>query len=364
MAPRNGAASGRPSAGRGSVVSATVAAAAATAGHDSGAAVADPRGGPRVRGPPSGFLALSPRTGSSRSTGRPGFVAYREHGKHLVAFGGVHAAGRRARAAARRVSSRRPHRGARRVMAVQVRESQVALFASAGFTVNPLGTSYAMTLRGFTLAGTKKMKLRNKIKRARRRRADDARRSGVSCRAMTPASRGCGEVSDEWLADKGKKELEFMIGELGDETRHGAPHLRRCRADDQAHAFITYVPVWGERPGVLHDLTRKRPTAAVGALELCNAAALERFTAEGVPLPALRLHALHRATRRRRRREPAAALAGASSCGSMASSSIPSDTQANYKMKWGPDILEQEYVAARPLSLRAVVDLLMLTRAV
>jgi hypothetical protein len=51
----------------------------------------------------------------------------------------------------------------------------------------------------------------------------------------------------------------------------------------QAQAFITYVPVWGERPGVLHDLTRKRPTAAVGALELCNAVALDRFIAEGMP---------------------------------------------------------------------------------
>jgi hypothetical protein len=42
----------------------------------------------------------------------------------------------------------------------------------------------------------------------------------------------------------------------------------------------------------------------------------------------------------------------------------PSDSQASYKLKWGPDIVEQEYVAARPLSLRAVIDLLMLTRAV
>jgi len=42
----------------------------------------------------------------------------------------------------------------------------------------------------------------------------------------------------------------------------------------------------------------------------------------------------------------------------------PSESQASYKLKWGTDILEQEYVAARPLSLRALVDLLMLTRAV
>jgi hypothetical protein len=33
-------------------------------------------------------------------------------------------------------------------------------------------------------------------------------------------------------------------------------------------------------------------------------------------------------------------------------------------MKWGTDVIEREYVAARPISLRAVFDLLLLTRSV
>jgi lysylphosphatidylglycerol synthetase-like protein (DUF2156 family) len=41
----------------------------------------------------------------------------------------------------------------------------------------------------------------------------------------------------------------------------------------------------------------------------------------------------------------------------------PAATQMQYKLKWTPDIIEREYLAARPLSVRAVLDLLLLTRS-
>jgi hypothetical protein len=34
-----------------------------------------------------------------------------------------------------------------------------------------------------------------------------------------------------------------------------------------------------------------------------------------------------------------------------------------YKLKWGPTVIEPEYLACRPLSLRAIWDLLVLTRS-
>ena len=310
---------------------------------------------------PSGFLALSPRNQFFTRDGAPGFVAYRERGRHMVAFGGVHAPADAREPLLDAFLDAAAQRGLR-VMVVQLRDSQAALFVKRGFTVNALGTSYAMTLRGFTMAGTKKMKLRNKIKRARSEGLT-IKEIGREWPRNDASFARLRQVSDEWLAAKGKKELEFMIGELGDERDTARRIFAAVDADDQAQAFITYVPVWGERPGVLHDLTRKRPSAAVGALELCNSAALERFTAEGVPFlhfgftpfivdaqpGAAASRPLHWLVLQLRQR------------GQFIYSS---ETQANYKMKWGPDVLEQEYVAGRPLSLRAVVDLLMLTRAV
>jgi len=41
----------------------------------------------------------------------------------------------------------------------------------------------------------------------------------------------------------------------------------------------------------------------------------------------------------------------------------PAQTQVSYKLKWGPDLVETEFLAGRPLSVRAVVDLLLLTRS-
>ena len=42
----------------------------------------------------------------------------------------------------------------------------------------------------------------------------------------------------------------------------------------------------------------------------------------------------------------------------------PAQSQREYKRKWIPDVVEAELVACRPLSLRAIVDLLLLTRSV
>jgi lysylphosphatidylglycerol synthetase-like protein (DUF2156 family) len=42
----------------------------------------------------------------------------------------------------------------------------------------------------------------------------------------------------------------------------------------------------------------------------------------------------------------------------------PAESQAAYKMKWGVDVVEREYIAASKVSLRAAWDLLALTRTV
>ncbi len=310
---------------------------------------------------PSGFLALSGRNRFFLAQGRPGFIAYRERGRHLVMFGGVHATSED-REALLDAFLEMAARERRRVVAVQVRKPQVELFAGRGFTVNPLGSSFAVSLPAFTLAGGTRMKLRNKIKRAKG--------EGLTVREVgrelprTPSTFSeLRQISTEWLNGKGHKELDFMIGELGDEADMRRRIFVVGDAQNRPQAFITYVPVWGQRPGFLHDLTRKRPQAPVGALELCNAFALDRLRAEGVPF----LHfgftpfivdddaqgtgsrLLHWFVLQLRRRGQAI---------------YPSESQASYKTKWGPDIIEPEYVAARPLSLRAIVDLLILTRAV
>ena len=324
------------------------------------ATLAPERSGARVIDHPSGFLALSLRNVRLDDGATDGFVAYRRQGRHLIALGGVHAPPEAQGALLDRfLAHAERERG--RPLFVQVRASQVPLFLARGFTVNQLGTSFTLALARFSLGGTPKMQLRNKISRARKaglhvvELGREAARDGATFDRLNA-------VSAAWLAGKGKKELDFMIGEIGGPHETDRRVFATVDGSDRMLGFITYVPAWGARPGYLHDLTRRSPDAPPGTMELCNVTAIERMTAEGAehlhfgftpfvvggdePPGANRLAAW--AIRRLYR------------WGRIV---YPAESQAQYKLKWGPQILEREYLAARPLSLRAIADLLLLTRS-
>jgi len=308
---------------------------------------------------PSGYLALDARNRRFGLAGVPGFIAYRAEGRHLVVLGGVHAL---PWSEDELLDAFLDHAaaGGRRVLAVQVRERQVKLFRDRGFTVNQLGTSFGLRLRGFTLAGSARMQLRNKLGRARRAgvRVVEVGRDVPRDRAIFAGLRA---ISDAWLACKGGRELDFMVGELGEPDETARRIFLALDAAGGALGFITYVPVWGSAPGYLHDLTRRRPEAPPGVMELLNATAVERMRAEGVRFLHFGFTPFIV--------DPAEGDAGSRiaawavrALGRWGGAIYPARSQARYKEKWGPDLVEREYLAARPLGLRAVLDLLRVTR--
>lgn len=314
---------------------------------------------------PSGYLALSLRNQRFSLAEIPGFIAYREQGGHLISMGGVHAPAA-SRAALLDAFLAEAERRRRRVVAVQVREDQAGLFRARGFTVNPLGSTYGVRLSGFSLAGGRRMKLRHKIKQAR---AAGLRvvEVGVDIPRDDATFSELASISAAWLREKRKKELDFMIGEVG------APRdvERRIFAVGRASGlvgFITYVPVWGSRSGYLHDLTRRLPDAPPGAMELCNAHAMERLAASGAEY----LHfgftpfIVEGAPGEALEPRPGSSRVLAwfvRMLGRYGAAIYPAQSQVSYKLKWGPDVIEPELIALRPLSLRAVLDLLLLTRS-
>lgn len=315
----------------------------------------------RVINHPSGYLALS--TSNSRFTveGCDGFIAYRERGKHLVMMGGVHAPAevrdQLLRGFLLEAEGRR-----RRVVAVQVREDQANLFCTHGFTVNQLGSSYGIKLSGFSLKGARNMKLRHKIKRARESglRILEVGRELTRDRAVFTQIR---DVSAAWLRGKGKKELDFMIGEIGDASDTQRRIFVAVDESDRMVGLITYVPAWGERPGYLHDLTRRLPDAPAGAMELCNIFAIERFIGERIEylhfgFTPFIVDSVPRAFENR----PLAWLM--KMFGRYGRAIYPAQSQVSYKLKWRPDVVEREFIACRPLRLRALIDLLVLTQSI
>lgn len=311
---------------------------------------------------PSVYLAMSKRNEKFLVPGIKGFIAYRRQGKHFWMFGGVHAAAQDAGELLEQFLTFAAQKSCR-VGAVQVPDAQAELFARHGFTVNQMGSTYATSLTNYNFAGGQKMQLRNKINKARRLGLKVVE-LGHEVPRNAEWFEKLAQVSARWLEGKGKKEFDFLIGELGDETD---PHRRiflAMDADSNPLAFISYVPVWGaNQPGYLHDLTRKVPDAPTGVMELCNATAIERFKQEGVqylhfgftpfivdPQPAGCANRLvHWVITNLRK---------------YGQKLYPADSQEAYKLKWGADVIRREYLAVRRVSPRAVFDLLSLTRSV
>jgi lysylphosphatidylglycerol synthetase-like protein (DUF2156 family) len=310
----------------------------------------------------SGFLAFNEQMLRRPSARCDGFVAYRPVGRQLVQLGGAVApVADRAEVVDEFLAwARAQHR---RVTAVQLRAEDVALYADRGFRVNQLGSAYSIDLERFALRGTAFMKLRNKISRARR--------AGITVTELRDGDDApeLAEIDRAWLRGKGRlvQQLGFLVGERGG---LGAPLRRIFRAslDGRPLAYITYAPVLGtDRPGWLYDLTRRRPEAPPGTIELLFLTALEAVRGAGdrwVHLgltPFVGLDAPHPAPWAQSR-----ALAAVFRQLAVRGQAVyPAATQVAFKRKWAPTVVEPEYIAFQDgPSLGAVLGLMRLTKSI
>jgi len=292
---------------------------------------------------PSAFLAVSDGNSWFTLPGVPGAIVYRAAGAYLVQFGGPFApagaatdellAGFCGFAAAQ----------GRTVVAIQVQRSEAETYARHGFTVNQVGASYAVDLAGFGLRGTRFMQLRNKISRAFR--------AGLTVVESTveewqDAMRA---LDRRWLGSKGEAvpRLEFLVGQYGGAMQR---HRRLFVGliDGELVGYISYSPVYGSRPGWMHDLSRRVPDNTPGLMEAINRTAMERFQAEGVRW-------LHFGFTPFTSLGAGLEIAGHSPGFAMFMGLLwehgeevyPAKTQLAYKQKWAPEVVLPEYVACQ-----------------
>lgn len=289
---------------------------------------------------PSGYLAVNTGNEQFYTGGIDGFVSFREVGRSWIQFGGPFAAPED-RAELLSAFLGHARRAGRRVLALQLQRADAALYAEAGLTVNQIGASYAVSLDEFTLRGKRFVRLRNKISRASR--------SGLEI-AEVPAAQVRDQVESIdalWLADKGRhvKELRFLIGEIGGSGQHERK-LFLGTIDGQPAGYISYSPVFGSRPGWLHDLSRRLPTAPPGVMEAINFHACQQFKAGGdqwlhfgfTPFTGLD-DTCEAATRSRIVKWVVDFLA------EHGDFVYPSASQLEYKLKWEPQTVLPEYMA-------------------
>jgi lysylphosphatidylglycerol synthetase-like protein (DUF2156 family) len=228
----------------------------------------------------------------------------------------------------------------REIVAVQLQSEDAAPYLELGFTVNQMGASYAVDLDTFAMSGTRFMRLRNKISRALR--------TGIEIREA-PYEEWADQIRDldaAWLTTKGEdvKPLEFLVGQVGGRYQC----LRRLFVavrGDELIGYISYAPVYGSRPGWMHDLSRRQPGAPPGVMEATNKAAIDTFRGEQV----LWLHFGF---------TPFTSLHGPRFPGysrafhwfmtylwEHGEHIYPARTQLAYKEKWAPTVILPEYIA-------------------
>ena len=307
---------------------------------------------------PSAFLVVNAGNRYFSDGAGDGVVCYRPHGRCWFQFGGPFAAEEeRAPLQAAFMAAARAAR--RRVVGVQLQRADAALFAALGHTVNQVGASYALPLADFSLRGKRFVRLRNKISRARR--------AGLEVAEVDPAVVGhdIGSIDRRWLRDKGRhtKELSFLVGEIGGPWQHHR-RLLLGSVGGEPVGYISYSPVYGSRPGWLHDLSRRTPDCPPGVMEAINAHAIQRFRDSGSPwlhfgfTPFTSLGAEHEL--------PTASRAAARVVRLLADHGdrlYPARTQLEYKEKWAPTVVLPEYFAfGGEISAPALWNLARVTR--
>jgi len=288
---------------------------------------------------PSSFLAVNEGNSYLHLPDVPGVIVYRPTGRYLVQFGGPFAP-KEARPRLLRAFLDLAVRQDREIVAIQLQGADAPEYLDEGFTVNQIGASYALRLDTFSLRGTAFMQLRNKIARALR--------SGLEISEVPQSAwhAAMKELDTGWLGAKGAaRPLDFLVGQYGGQYQH----LRRLFAGvhgTRLIGYISYSPVYGSRPGWMHDLSRRQPDSPPGVMEAINKAAIETFRAEGVPW-------LHFGYTPFSGLSAARELPGYSRAFQWFMAELwangghiyPAQTQYAYKEKWGQDVILPEYIA-------------------
>ena len=225
---------------------------------------------------PSAFLAVNEGNSTFTIPGVAGVVVYRPAGRYLVQFGGAFAPDE-SYAELLRGFREFARQQDKTVVGVQLQRSDAEVYVRHGFTVNQVGASYAIYLPKFSLQGTRFMRLRNKIARAHK--------AGLVVREVDHAewAEALHALDQVWLGSKGEhvKELEFLVGQTGGEMQRNR-RLFVGTIDDQLVGYISYSPVYGERAGWMHDLSRRIPGKLPGIMEAINHTAISQLSAERV----------------------------------------------------------------------------------
>jgi phosphatidylglycerol lysyltransferase len=177
----------------------------------------------------------------------------------------------------------------RPVGAYQVSPLMLEAFRQEGFGDVQIGKEAIFDLDRFTLAGGKMELVRAATNKARR--------DGVVVSEHHPFAEDAAaindelrEISAEWLKGRGNHELGFVLGSLTLD-RPSAKRYFIARSENgtgRVEGFIVCEPIYG-RSGYYLDVTRRRPDAIRGTMELLSTEILRLVGNEGYQMASMGL---------------------------------------------------------------------------
>jgi phosphatidylglycerol lysyltransferase len=177
----------------------------------------------------------------------------------------------------------------RPVGAYQVSPSTLEAFRQEGFADVQIGKEAIFNLDRFTLAGGQMELVRAATNKARR--------AGVVVSEHDPYARDAEginnelrEISAEWLKGKGNHELGFVPGSLGLDHLSAKRYFiaRSENGCGRIEGFIVCEPIYGSS-GYYLDVTRRRPDAVRGTMELLTTEILRLLRGEGYRMASMGL---------------------------------------------------------------------------
>ncbi len=219
------------------------------------------------------------------SPGVDGFLAYQVSGGVALIAGDPVCAPHQARRLIRDFTRAMT----RPVGAYQVSPPMLEAFRGEGFADVQIGKEAIFDLNRFTLAGGKMELVRAATNKARR--------EGVVVSEHHPFATGAGsineelhEISEAWLKSKGNQELGFVLGSLGLERPSAKRYYiaRSEKGTGRIEGFVVCEPIYG-RSGYYLDVTRRRPDAVRGTMELLTAEILRLLREEGCQMASMGL---------------------------------------------------------------------------
>ena len=177
----------------------------------------------------------------------------------------------------------------RPVGAYQVSPPTLEAFRAEGFGDVQIGKEAIFDLNCFTLAGGKMELVRAATNKARREGVVVSEHHPFAAGAA-PLNEELNEISAAWLKCKGNRELGFVLGSLGLERPSAKRYYiaRSEKGTGRIEGFVVCEPIYG-RSGYYLDVTRRRPDAVRGTMELLTAEILRLLREEGCQMASMGL---------------------------------------------------------------------------